>query len=66
MTDDTPPTREELIKARGDLMRQIDLVSAPMVVSRDRNPGLIAHLEAMVAEIDGCLAEMEASDSKRP
>jgi hypothetical protein len=64
MADDGPPTRKELLKAREDLEEQIARVSSPMM-SRDRNPGLVAQLQAMLDEIDQCLADMEEDSEKR-
>jgi hypothetical protein len=63
-SDDVPPTREELLTARADLQAQLDIVSNPQM-SRDLNPSLVAKLEAMIADIDACLADMKASGSQR-
>lgn len=52
--DDGAPTRGELLKARADLLRQIEILKQPLY-QRDSNPGLIAKLEAMVVEIDELL-----------
>lgn len=59
--DDTPPTREELLRAREDIQRQLDVLRHPFRFGRNRK--LEARLEAMVKEIDDCLAAMKPSDS---
>lgn len=55
--DETPPTREELLRARGDLQRQLDILRRPVRFGRNRP--LEAKLETMVKDIDDCLAAME-------
>lgn len=49
-TDDQP-SREELLRAKRDLQEQLDIVSQPMR-SSDYDPGLVARLRAMIADID--------------
>jgi len=64
MADDAPLTRKDLLKAREDLEEQLARVSSPMM-SRDRNPGLVAQLQAMLDEIEECLADMGDDSEKR-
>lgn len=64
MTDDAPPTREELLKAREDLKEQLAQVESPIML-RDRSPGLEAQLQTMLDEIDQCLADMGDNSGKR-
>ena len=54
--DETPPTREELLRAREDIQRQLNILRSPVRFGRNR--GLEAKLETMVKEIDECLAAM--------
>ncbi len=56
MSEDDQPTRNELIEARDQLKEQLARVSSPMN-GKDYNPQLVAKLEAMIAELDECLAE---------
>jgi len=56
--DEKPATREELIRAREDIQRQLDILRSPLRFGRNRP--LEARLEAMVKEIDACLAAMES------
>jgi hypothetical protein len=63
--DDDPPTREELIAAREDLERQLELICYPSR-GMDRNPPLEAKLQSMLEEIDECLAAMDAEDARKP
>ncbi|MGH6876851.1 MAG: hypothetical protein ACREHV_05655 [Rhizomicrobium sp.] len=60
--DERPPTREELIRARDDLQRQLDTLRNPLR-SRDRSPPLEARLTAMMKEIGECLAAMEPDNT---
>jgi len=55
--DEIPPTREELLRAREDLQRQLDVLRHPFGFGRNRK--LEGKLEAMVKDIDDCLAAME-------
>jgi len=57
--DEPPPTREELINARDDLRRQLKMARNP-VRNQDRSRPLEAKLQAMIKEIEECLAAMEA------
>jgi len=54
--DETPPTREELLHAREDIQRQLDILRHPFRFGRNRT--LEARLEAMLNDIDACLAAM--------
>jgi hypothetical protein len=56
--DESPPTREELTRARDDLQRQLEMVRHP-ARGADRSRPLEAKLRAMIDEIDQCLATME-------
>jgi hypothetical protein len=56
--DEGAPTRDELIRARNQIQRQIAIIHTP-AITRDRNPALEAKLRAMVNEIDECLAALE-------
>lgn len=58
--DDTPPTREELVRARDDIQRQLATLRHPFRFGRNRE--LEARLEGMVSDIDDCLAAMDAGD----
>lgn len=55
--NETPPTREELLRAREDIQRHLDILRSPVRFGRNRQ--LEAKLETMVKEIDECLAAME-------
>lgn len=57
MPDDVPPTRAELIAARDRLKAQLAVLVHPV---RNRSPELIARLRAMIADIDACLAALDA------
>jgi len=59
--DESPPTREELIRARDDLRRELEMLRNPV---RYRSRPLEAKLKAMLQEIEGCLAAMDAEDAK--
>lgn len=60
--EETPATREEdLLRAREDLQRQLDILRHPFRFGRNRK--LEAKLEAMVKDIDDCLAAMEQDDA---
>jgi hypothetical protein len=61
--DESPLMREELIRAREDLQRQLGMVRNP-VRSADRSRPLESKLKAMLDEIEGCLAAMEADSGK--
>jgi hypothetical protein len=61
--DESPPTREELIRARDDLQRQLKMVRNP-VRSADRSRPLEAKLQAMLDDIEECLAALEADSGK--
>ena len=54
------PTRDELIQARYDLQRQLDILETPM---RSRNPQMIAKLRGMIDEINECLADLESNSA---
>ena len=49
--------------ARELLKRQLGIVASP-INGRDYNPQLIARLEAMIEEIDGCLADLGGAAAK--
>jgi hypothetical protein len=55
--EDDTPTRRELLEARTDLQRQLDVIRNP-VRARDYNTVLAAKLQAMIAEIEECLQSM--------
>ena len=57
MAEDGAPTREELLKARADLLRQHSVLMNP-VRGRGGNPALLARLKQMIADIDACLADL--------
>jgi hypothetical protein len=52
--------RDELLRARTDLQRQIEVVSHPMM-GRDRNPQLLTKLQAMLDEVNALLAQEDSS-----
>jgi hypothetical protein len=54
MTDQND--RDELLRARLELQRQIEVLSQP-ARGRDRNPQLLAKLQAMLDEVEALLAE---------
>jgi hypothetical protein len=56
--DDKPQTREELIRAREDIQRQLDILLHPLRAGRNRS--LEAKLDGMVKDVDECLAAMGA------
>jgi hypothetical protein len=58
MASDDAPTRGELLNAKADLQRQLEIVRDP-AMARDRNPGLVAKLATMIAQIDECLSATE-------
>jgi hypothetical protein len=60
--DDRPPTREELIAARDDLRRQLEIIRNP-IRGGVRNPPLEAKLRSLIQEIDECLTAMAAGDA---
>lgn len=62
--DETSPTREELLRAREDLQRQLAILRHPFRFGRNRS--LEAKLETMVKKIDGCLAAMETDTPQEP
>ena len=55
MSEDQP-TREELLEARERLKEQLAIVSNP-INGKDYNPVLIARLQAMIDDLNDCLAE---------
>jgi hypothetical protein len=61
---DVPPTREELLKAREDLQRDLERIANPANY-RDRNPQLVEKLQTMLDEINDCLADRGADDAQR-
>jgi hypothetical protein len=61
--DETPPTREELLRARDALQRQLKMIRNP-ARSADRSRPLEAKLRAMLDEIEKCLAAMETDGGK--
>ena len=63
MADDTPPTREELLKAREDLKEQLNIVENP-IRGGDYNPVLVARLKSMIYDIDVALANTEETDAR--
>ena len=56
--EETPPTREDLLRAREDIQRQLAILRSPLRLGRNRK--LEARLETMLKDIDDCLAMMEA------
>ena len=54
MSDQGEPTREELIAARDDILRQLETISHPAYY-RDYNPVLAAKLKAMLDDLNECL-----------
>jgi hypothetical protein len=56
MSDEDPPSREELIEARKRLKQQLALAASP-VRSQGYNHQLCAKLAGMIKDIDDCLAE---------
>jgi hypothetical protein len=62
MTGTDEPSREELLEAREQLQRQLAFVANP-IRAIDRNPQLVAKLEAMIAEIEDCLSELDAGSA---
>jgi hypothetical protein len=63
MIDETAPDRAELMTARELLKRQLGIVENPLRAS-DYNPQLAARLEAMIEEIDNCLADLGEAGAK--
>ena len=61
--DESPPTREELIRARDDLRRELEMLRNS-VRSGHRSRPLEAKLKGMLREIEDCLAAMDADDAK--
>jgi hypothetical protein len=61
--DECPPTREELIRARDDLQRELKMLRNP-VRGGHRSRPLEAKLQAMLVEIDDCLAAMDKEDAR--
>ena len=61
--DESPPTREELVRARDDLRRELETLRNA-VRRGHRSPPLEAKLKAMLREIDEYLAAMDAEDAK--
>ncbi|HEY1708109.1 MAG TPA: hypothetical protein VGG10_07575 [Rhizomicrobium sp.] len=59
MTDQSD--REELLRGRIDLQRQIDVIYQP-VRARDRNPQLLAKLKGMLAEVEALLADKDKGE----
>jgi hypothetical protein len=59
--DENPPTRNELIRARDDLQRELEILRNPV---RYRSRPLEAKLKAMLQEIEDCLAAVDAEDAK--
>ena len=53
---DDRPSRAELIEARDNIRRQLEIVEYP-ARSIDRSPQLIAKLQAMLDEINALLGE---------
>jgi hypothetical protein len=62
--DNTPPTRDELLAAREDLKRELELVRNPPF-GRRPNPYLVQKLKAMLAAIEECLVQMDGGDGQR-
>lgn len=61
-TPDAPPTREELLKARAALDRDLEILTE----SRYSQPELVERLKAMIEEIDESLADMDADEARPP
>ena len=57
MGDDDKATRSQLIEAREQIKRQIEILENPIRFS-DRYPEGVAKLRATLAEIESCLAEL--------
>ena len=60
--DDGLPTREELIRARDDLQRQLSRIRNQFL-GFSRSRPLEAKLAAMIKDIDDCLAAMESDNA---
>jgi len=56
------PTRAELLAAREQLKEQILRVKYPVSL-RDQNPGLLARLEATLADINDAIAASGAENA---
>jgi hypothetical protein len=55
-----PPLREQLVEARAILSRQIEIIRAPAGVNTGLELGpQIARLEALLADLDRALAELD-------
>jgi hypothetical protein len=54
MADEAQSSREELLEAREQIKRQLELVENPLRFT-DQNPQLAARLRAMLADIDNSL-----------
>ena len=61
--DDELPTREQLVQAREDLIRQLGYVEYPND-RKDLNPMLVAKLKAMIEEINQALADLGEDDAQ--
>jgi hypothetical protein len=61
---DDSPTREELIAAREDLQRQLEIVRNP-IRGMSQNPPHEAKLRSLMNEINECLAAMDAGEPRR-
>ena len=61
MADDDQATRAELIEAREQIKRQIEILENP-IRSYDSYPQGVAKLKAALAEIESCLAKLGTSN----
>lgn len=62
MPDEDQVNPLELVKAREEILRQIEILEAP-ARKVDLNPQLIAKLRAMLDEIDECLGSARSDQS---
>jgi hypothetical protein len=66
MSNPEKSVRRQLLEARADIQRQIEILSAPLVNYRGGGPPndmLIADLTATLKEIEDSLAELGADDA---
>lgn len=60
MADEAPPSCKELLEAREQIERQLQLVENPLRFT-DQNPQLAARLRAMLADINESLNDAQGS-----
>jgi hypothetical protein len=61
--DGSPPTREQLLAAREDLIRELESLRNT-AFGRRPDPNLVEKLKTMVAEIEECLVQMDRGDAQ--